>query len=141
MERAMERMADDVFGRHWFDFRWPERLRLRELELQEPAVEIAEEKDELVVKAEIPGIKKEDLEVNLSDHCLTISGEKKKEEEVKEKGYYYSERAYGSFCRSIELPTEVKSDKVSASFKNGVLEVHLPKTEEAKRKEVKVRVD
>jgi len=141
MERAMERMADDVFGRHWFDFRWPERLRLRDLELRGPAIEIAEEKDDLVIKAEIPGIKKEDLQINLSDNLLTIRGEKKQEEEIKEKGYYYSERAYGSFCRSIELPTDVQAGKAKACFKDGVLEVRLPKTEQAKQREVAIKVE
>ncbi|HUJ79867.1 MAG TPA: Hsp20/alpha crystallin family protein [Nitrospiria bacterium] len=141
MERAMERMADDLFGRHWFDFNWPDRLRLRELEWREPAIEITEEKDELVIKAEIPGIKKEDVQVNLSDHLLTIRGEKKQEREVKEKGYFYSERAYGSFCRSIELPTDVQAGKVHASFKDGLLEVRLPKTEQAKQREIAIKVE
>jgi HSP20 family protein len=78
--------------------------------------------------------------VNLSDNLLTIHGEKKQEEEKKEKGYYYSERSYGSFSRSIQLPTDVQPEKVSASFKDGVLEIRLPKTEEVKRKEVKIKV-
>ena len=100
-----------------------------------------EEKDDVVVKAEIPGMKKENLEINLSDSHLIIKGEKKQEEEVKKKGYYYSERSYGSFMRSIDLPNEVKSEKATANFKDGVLEVRLPKTEEAKRKEVKIKVE
>ena len=132
----MDRFFDEVLGR---PFGWPARLRRDEL--RAPAVEIVEEKDDLVVKAEIPGIKKEQLEINLSDHLLTIQGEKKEEEEVKKKGYYYSERVYGSFSRTIELPCDVKAEKAKASFKDGVLEVRLPKTEEAKQKEVKVKVE
>jgi HSP20 family protein len=76
-------------------------------------------------------MEKDNIEVNLADHTLTIKGEKKKEEEVKEKNYYRSERFHGSFLRTLELPKDVHGDKVKASFKNGILEVRLPKTEEA----------
>ena len=107
----------------------------------QPKVDITETKDTVVVKAELPGMKKEDLDLNISENLLTIKGEKKKEEEVKEKGYYYSERSYGSFTRTVELPKEVQTDKVRASFKDGVLEIRVPKTEEAKRKEVKIKVE
>jgi HSP20 family protein len=94
-----------------------------------------------VVKAELPGMEKDNIEVNISDHFLTIRGEKKKEEETKEKDYYRSERSYGSFLRTVELPKDIHADKVKASFNNGVLEVRMPKTEEAKKKEIKVKVD
>jgi HSP20 family protein len=70
-----------------------------------------------------------------------IKGEKKKEDEVKEEDYHFSERSYGAFVRSIELPTDVQTDKAKASFKNGVLEIRLPKTEEAKKKEITVKVE
>jgi HSP20 family protein len=86
-------------------------------------------------------MEKENVEVKLTDHMLTITGEKKKEEEIKEENYYRSERSYGSFIRTLELPADVHADKVKASFKNGVLEVRLPKTEEAKSKEIKVKVE
>jgi len=111
------------------------------LEVVAPTVDLYEEKDEIVVKAELPGIDKNNIEVNLTDHMLTIKGEKKKEEEVKEKNYYRSERSYGSFLRTLELPKDVHGDKVKASFKNGILEVRMPKTEEAKAKEIKVKVE
>jgi len=138
-ERDMERMMEDFFGRRP---RWPERwFGNRELEITAPAVDLFEEKDEIVVKAELPGMDKENIEVNLTDHHLTIKGEKKKEEEVKEENYYRAERSYGSFLRTLELPKDVRADKVKASFKNGILEVRLPKTEEAKAKEIKVKVD
>jgi HSP20 family protein len=104
-------------------------------------VDLYEEKDDIVVKAELPGMEKDNIEVNLSENRLTIKGEKKKEEEVKKEGYYRSERSYGSFVRTLELPSEVQTDKVKAAFKNGVLEIRLPKTEEAKKKETKVKVD
>jgi HSP20 family protein len=137
MEQEVEKLFEDFWGR---PFGWPERWRSRELKVRGPAIEVYEETGDVVVKAEIPGLKKEDLQVNLSDNLLTIHGEKKQEEEKKEKGYYYSERSYGSFSRSIQLPTDVQPEKVSASFKDGVLEIRLPKTEEAKRKEVKIKV-
>jgi HSP20 family protein len=140
-ERDMERMMEDFFGRRTRPW-WPERwFRTEEMEVTAPAVDLYEEKDDIVIKAELPGIDKNNIEVNLTDHMLTIKGEKKKEEEVKEENYYRSERSYGSFVRTLELPKDVHADKVKASFKDGILEVRLPKTEEAKAKEIKVKVD
>jgi HSP20 family protein len=139
IEREAERMFGDYFRRPFWGVSWPERFR--EIGFREPAIEVYEEKDDVVVKAEIPGMKKENLEINISGTLLTIKGEKKQEEEVKKKGYYYSERSYGSFMRTIDLPKEVQIDKAYANFKDGVLEVRLPKTEEAKRKEVKIKVE
>jgi HSP20 family protein len=140
-ERDMDRMMEDFFGRRFRPW-WPERwARTNELDVRAPAVDVFEEKDDIVVKAEIPGMDKDNIEVNLTDHTLTIKGEKKKEEEVKEENYYRSERSYGSFFRTLELPKDVYADKVKATFKNGVLEVRMPKTEEAKTKEIKVKVD
>ncbi|HEY7163230.1 MAG TPA: Hsp20/alpha crystallin family protein [Candidatus Binatia bacterium] len=140
-ERDMERMMEDFFDRRSHPW-WPDRwFRGEPMEMTGPAVDLYEEKDEIVVKAELPGIEKDNVEVNLSDHHLTIKGEKKKEEEIKKENYYRSERSYGSFLRSLELPAEVQPDKVKANFKDGILEVRLPKTEEAKAKEIKVKVD
>ena len=95
----------------------------------------------MVVKAELPGLSKEDLDVTLTESTLTLKGEKKKEEEVREKNFYRSERSSGSFVRTIELPSEVKTDQTKASFKNGILEIRLPKTEDAKKKVTKVKID
>lgn len=140
-ERDMERMMDTFFERRMRPW-WPERwLRSDEMEISVPAVDLFEEKDEIVVKAELPGIDKDQIEVNVTDHQLTIKGEKKKEEEIKEKDYYRCERSYGSFLRTLELPKDVHADKVKAAFKNGVLEIRLPKTEEAKAKEIKVKIE
>ena len=140
-ERDMDRMLDDFFGRRIRPW-WPERwFRADEMEVKPPIVDVFEEKDDIVVKAELPGMEKDNIEVNLTDHTLTIKGEKKKEDEVKEENYYRAERSYGSFLRTLDLPKDVRADKVKASFKNGILEIRMPKTEEARTKEVKVKVD
>jgi HSP20 family protein len=140
-EREMDRMMDEYFGRRtrpWWPQRW---FGGEDMEVTAPAVDMFEEKDDIVVKAEIPGMTKDNIEVNLTDHTLTIKGEKKKEEEVKKENYLRSERSYGSFVRTLPLPTDVHGDKVKATFKNGILEIRLPKTEAAKAKEVKIKVD
>jgi len=105
-----------------------------------PTLDVYDEKDDLIVKAEIPGLTKDEIDISLDGNTLTIKGEKKKEEEVKEDDYYRCERSFGTFSRTIELPMEVKVDKVNASFKNVILEIRLPKAEEAKKNVVKVRV-
>ncbi len=140
-EREMERMFGDFFGRSlrpfWDEHRWP----ALGTGISTPAVDLYEEKDEIVAKAELPGMGKEDIEVNIDDHQLTIKGEKKKEEEVKEADYYRAERSYGSFVRVLDLPREIQVEKARASFKNGILEIRLPKSDEAKKREIKVKVE
>ena len=140
-ERDMERMMDDFFGKRSRPWR-PQRWSLPAvLGISAPAVDLYEDKDDIVVKAELPGINKENIELNLTNNILTIKGEKKKGEEVKEENYYKCERSYSSFLRTLELPKGIHAEKVKAAFKNGILEVRLPKTEEAKKKEIKVKVD
>jgi len=139
-ESDMDRMMDDFFGRRMRPW-WPQRWLGGDSEITAPAVDVYEEKDEIVVKAELPGMDKNDIQVNISDSELTLKGEKKREEKVEEEDYYRCERSYGGFVRSVELPTEVQADKIKASFKNGILEVRLPKSEETKRKEVKIKVE
>jgi HSP20 family protein len=138
-ERDFDRMVENFFRGGFpmpFESRWSERLGMKE-----PAVDLYEDKDDIVVKAEMPGLSKEDIDVNITDHLLVLKGEKKKEEEANERDYYRSERIYGSFVRSIPLPAETDPQKAKASFKNGVLEVRLPKSEEAKKREIKVNVE
>ena len=106
-----------------------------------PALDLTENPSELIVKAEIPGLDPKEVDISLADKLLTIKGEKKQEREEKEENYHLIERSFGSFSRSIQLPTEVKSDKISASYKNGILKIVLPKSEEAKKKEVKIKVE
>jgi HSP20 family protein len=106
-----------------------------------PSLDVAETKNDIVVKIELPGMDQKDIDISLSDGHLIIKGEKKQEKEEKEENYHFIERSYGTFTRSVQLPKEVKHDKVTASYKNGVLKVVLPKSEEAKKKEVKVKVE
>ena len=104
-----------------------------------PAIDVAEEGDSIVVRAEIPGCKAEDVEISVYGNTLTISGEKKLSEEKKEKGYYHVESAYGSFRRELTLPAEVDPEKVSAVCKDGVLSITLPKAVTAKAVKIKVK--
>lgn len=106
-----------------------------------PAVDLYDKKDKLVVKAELPGIDKKDLKVNVEGDVLSIRGEVRKEEEIQEKDYYYSEIGYGSFYRAIQLPVEVKKDQIKASYKDGILTIDLPKGEEVKPKEIEIKVE
>jgi HSP20 family protein len=103
-----------------------------------PAVEMYEKADKYVVKAELPGMKQEDVDISLIGDTLTIKGDKKSESEVKEKDYHFSERSYGSFFRSVRLPSNVDVKKIEASFEDGVLEVFLPKSAEVKPKKIAI---
>ena len=105
-----------------------------------PTVDASETKDNFIIKAELPGVEEKDVSVALSGDVLTIKGEKKKEEEEKDEHHYRAERYYGSFQRSFQLPSSVKADKIEADFEKGILKVTLPKVEEAKKKEVKIKV-
>ncbi len=106
----------------------------------EPEVDVVEGKDSFLVKADLPGIKKEELDIKVEGKFLTIKAERKEEKETKEKNYYSSERFCGTFTRMIELPADVKADQVKATYKDGVLDMTLPKTENAKAKQVTVEV-
>ena len=106
-----------------------------------PALDVYEDKDNVYVRAEVPGMRKEDIEVSLHNGNLSISGERKSEEKFKDAEVYRSERFFGRFQRSVTLPTPVATDKVKAQCKDGVLTVTLPKTEEAKPKHIDVNVN
>jgi len=135
----MERNFDRFF-RHPFSFMTPSMLfrdfpKLGDLS---PAVDIYEEGGDMVVKAELPGISREDLNVSITENTLTITGEKKQEEKVDKKDYHRLERSYGSFRRTFRLPDNVSPDKARASFKDGVLEVRLPRTRATKQKKINI---
>jgi HSP20 family protein len=105
-----------------------------------PSVDISETKDNFVVKAELPGLEAKDVNVSISGDVLTIKGEKKTEEEEKDEHYHCVERYSGSFQRVFQLPSGVKTDMIEATFDKGVLRVTLPKVEEARKKEIDIKV-
>lgn len=104
-----------------------------------PALDVYEDKDNFTVKLEVPGMKKEEIEISLHDHTLNISGERKSEEKKGKGERHRTERFVGRFQRSVTLPAAVAADKVKAEYKDGVLTVSLPKTEEAKPKQITVQ--
>jgi len=105
-----------------------------------PAIDVHQDKDHVFVKCELPGMKKEDIDISLHNGTLTVSGERKNETEQKEGEWFRSERFFGKFQRSVTLPTDVDSANVKAAYKDGILTVTLPKAEEAKPKQIEVQV-
>ncbi len=105
-----------------------------------PVVDVAENANSVVVKAELPGMTDKDIEVLISGDSLTIKGEKKEEKEDKKENYHRMERRYGSFRRVLQLPSEVKADNAQATFKNGVLQITIPKSEKAEKEKKKVEI-
>ena len=104
-----------------------------------PAVDVRESGDALTLTVELPGLRKEDVQITLENNILSLSGERKFEKETKEENYHRIERAYGSFSRSFTLPANVKADQVAATFQDGLLTISLPKVEEAKPRKVDIR--
>jgi HSP20 family protein len=138
-----ERRFEDFFRRPFpfFGPPWWPRLRAPEMEEVVPSVDMFREGDDVVVKVELPGLKREEVEVNLTEDTLTISGEKKKERKVEKKDYYRMERSYGSFSRSVSLPPNVQTENARAQFRDGVLEIRIPGAEEAGKKARKVTIE
>jgi HSP20 family protein len=120
---------------------WAPRPWMHEIPGVSATVDVFEEGGDVIVKAELPGMEKKDIDVKLTKNTVTISGEKKKEEKVEKKNYYKVERSYGTFSRAVSLPSEVLTDKAKAHYSNGVLVIRVPKTEEAKKKEKKVMIE
>ena len=143
MDRVFDRLARGFSGvpsiRRALDwepeFRWSSML-----EVQIPAVDIAETDKAFRITAELPGMKKEDVDISVSQGRLTIKGEKREEREEKEKGYYLSERRYGTFQRSFQLPGQADADRIEAKFDNGVLTLTVPKSAEALKSEKKIKI-
>jgi HSP20 family protein len=147
-KHALENLREEVH--HVFD-RWLSRRAYasdRDEEFWAPArsfsagpgLELAETDDEVMVTAELPGLDKEDFAVEISGDRLVIRSEKKAMMEKKEREYYYAERSYGAFARTVALPCEVDADKAAAKYKNGVLRLTLPKTEQARVRRVQVKI-
>jgi HSP20 family protein len=134
IQDEMNKLFDDFFGRPLVRTEWTEGVWT-------PSVDVSEDKDNVIIKAEMPGMNKDDVKISVQDGVITLRGEKKQETEEKDKNYHRIERSYGSFCRSFQLPTTVKTEKIKASYKEGVLSVTLPKTEEVKPKEIPISIE
>lgn len=138
----MDRLFDALFHRGWlrpFRESWPEWAGLGEtFEMTAPRVDLIDREDEFLVRAEVPGVEKKDLEVDLSGQMLTILGERRREEKKEEGEYFRSEIARGSFSRTLRLPEEVDFEKARAEFAEGMLEIHLPKTHKTERRRINV---
>jgi HSP20 family protein len=128
---------DDLFGRFFEDWDWP--LAKTQRGTWWPVIDVAESNDAVIVKAELPGMKSDDIEISVVNNVLTISGEKKESTEEKGESYCHMERRYGSFRRDISVPQGVDPDKVEANYRDGVLIITLPKTEKAKPKRIEVK--
>jgi len=136
--RELEALQDRInrlFGEPWIG-------SLTKTELAwAPAVNILEEENAVVVKAELPDMNEKDIEVKIDNNVLTIKGEKKMEKEEKKENYHLIESSYGSFSRSFSLPGNLDTDKATAKYEKGVLRITLPKKEEAKPKQIKIKVE
>jgi HSP20 family protein len=132
LRREMDRLWDDYFGAG--------RRALRPLQAEfAPAVDIKETADQVVVKAEVPGMDAKDINISVTGDVLTIKGEKKSEREEKEENYHLVERSYGSFSRSLAMPAAVDMDKIEAKYDKGVLTITCPKKEEVKPKAIEIK--
>jgi len=138
LKREMDSLFDEFFGRRALPSRRAKPSRASGVYF--PPVDVYEKADEIVIKVGIPGVKKEDLEVSLLENTLTIKGQRSKDAEVREEDYYYLEQHYGSFSRSITFPVELDPEGMKASYKDGVLEIIIPKSKKEKPKEIEVRV-
>jgi HSP20 family protein len=135
----MEKRLSTIFGRPAIGTNGESKEAMSVTEWT-PLVDITEDDKEYLVKAEIPEMKKEDITINVHDDVLTVSGERRYEKEEKAKKFHRVERAYGGFMRSFGLPENADGSKISAEYKDGVLKVHLPKSEQAKKKAIEVKI-
>jgi len=132
VQDELNRVMDDVFGRQW-------RTDGAGAVLWQPPIDIEEQPDRYTVHVELPGMRLEDIKITLEDNRLTIRGEKTRTEEQKNAAYHRLERAYGTFERTFTLSHAVKSEKIEATYRDGVLEVTVPKAEEAKAREIPIK--
>jgi HSP20 family protein len=135
--QGMGQYFEDVFGRPFLPSAWSSFLGGEE-KVWAPSIDVIEEDDRFLVKAELPDVEEEDIDISISGNMLTIEGEKQTQSEGKKDGYHYSEASYGSFSRSITIPSTVDASKIEASCDKGVLEITLPKMPEAKPKKIAV---
>ncbi len=131
LREAMDRLFDDAFTRP---------LSIRDgWSMANPAIDMYQTENDVVVKASIPGMKAEDVQINITGDVLTLKGESKQEEERNDKAWHIREQRFGSFERSVALPTAVKTDKAEATFENGILTITLPKADEVKPKTINIK--
>jgi len=137
----MDRAFDTLMHRGWFrpfHEMFPGWTSERDFDFRMPKVDMVDNEEEVLVRAELPGVDKKDLDVNISGRMLTIKGETKREEKEQKGEYYRSEISRASFSRTLQLPAEVDEKAVKASFTNGMLEVHLPKTQKLEKQKITV---
>ena len=135
MADQMDRMFDDFgLGRRWTSPSWRETA----FEGWAPDIDVFQKNNELTIRADVPGLKREDVTVEITDDAVTIQGERKHEREEEREGYYRSERGYGSFCRVIPLPQGAMTDQAKANFKDGVLEITMPAPPASKGRRLEV---
>lgn len=130
LREDMDRFLNTFFGRHQEETEgfWA------------PVIDIEEDNDNFTVKAELPGIKKDDIKISVRGNLLSIAGERKQESKVKNRTFHRIERSYGNFMRTITLPSEVNADNVKATYKDGILIITLPKPESMKPKEISIEI-
>ncbi len=138
LKREMDYLFDEFFGRRTSPSKAEKTIPAAEIHF--PPVDIYEKAAEIVIKAGIPGVKKEDIEVTFLKDTLTIRGERKRDRAVRDEDYYYLEHHYGSFSRSITLPVGLTPEGMKASYKDGILEIIIPKSEKEKPREIEVKV-
>jgi HSP20 family protein len=146
--RSFRSEMDRLFDRFSGGFGFPSLRRMLEIEpswrssftFSAPAIDMSEDDKAYKISAELPGLDAKDVDVSITGNTLVLKGEKRQEKEEKEKNYYFSERAYGSFQRAFEVPSSVDHDKVSADFAKGVLTITLPKTPAAQKQQKKIEV-
>lgn len=131
-DRMLTRLLRDWEHSFWGLESWRERWV--------PAMEVSETSDAYIIRIELPGMKTEDIEVTLQDDILTVRGKRERSEERKDETIHFVERSYGEFVRSLRIPADVNVNAIEASYKDGILEVHLPKSEERKPRRIEVKV-
>jgi HSP20 family protein len=139
----MDRLFEDYFSRGWmrpFRWEWPSLGEMaKPFEGKMPKVDVIERDDEVVVKAELPGVDKKDLDVSVTENSVTIKGTTRHEEKEEKGDFYRCEISRGAYARTVALPSYVDADKAKASFKDGVLELKLPKVEKSKRRSIEIK--
>ena len=137
----MERLFENSFSRNWmspFGTEWPSFSKIKAFEGKTPSADVIERDNEIIVKAELPGVDKKDLDISVTNNTVTIKGTTSHEEKEEKGDYYRCEMSSGSYTRTLSLPADVDEEKTKAKFKNGILELTLPKLKKSKRHNLKV---